>query len=91
MLLLSYNDSILKVNIFFERRDKHLIEFLKSMGRYDPYPDIDISIMQPVHLYSSIEGGYGLVYASSNYSHKIDVSEWYSDPAFLGRLNGNWI
>ena len=86
-LLNSYNDSIPEVNIVFERRDKHLIEFLKAMERYEPNPDIEISFMQPVHLYSNIEGGFGLVYALSEYKYTIDVSEWYNDPEFLERIN----
>ncbi len=86
-LLRTYNDSIPEVNLVFERRDKHLIEFLKALERYEPNPDIEISLMQPVHLYSNIEGGYGLVYGLSEYSYTIDVSEWYNDPDLLRRVN----
>jgi hypothetical protein len=86
-LLNTYNDSIPEVNLVFERRDKHLIEFLKTFERYEPNPDIEISLMQPVHLYSNIDGGYGLVYASSEFRTTIDVSEYYNDPDLLRRVN----
>ncbi len=84
-LLNNYNDSIPEIELTFQKQDKHLLEYLLALERYDPYPDFPI--MQPVQLYSNIEGGFGLVYALSEYKYTIDVSEWYNDPAFIERLN----
>ncbi len=84
-LLNCYNDSIPEIELTFQRQDRHLLEYLKVLEKYNPDPDFPI--MQPVQLYSNIEGGFGLVYAISEYKHTIDVSEWYNDPLFLEWLN----
>lgn len=84
-LLNTFNDSIPEIELTFQCLDKHLIEYLLTLQRYDPNPDYPI--MQAVQLYSNIEGGFGLAYASSEFKYTIDMSEWYNDEAFLESLN----
>ncbi len=76
-----YNDSIPEINIHLVKHDEHYFNFLESMTRYDPYNDLPI--IQPVQIYSNIEGGFGLLTSRSHFTRTIDMSEWYYDPALL--------
>ncbi|MEN8201359.1 MAG: DUF4249 family protein [Bacteroidota bacterium] len=76
-----YNDSIPEINIHLVKRDAHYFKFMESMLRYDPYNDLPM--IQPVQIYSNIEGGFGLITANSPLTQTINMSEWYYDPEFL--------
>ena len=80
-LMRFYNDSIPEINIHLVKRDEHYFNYLESIIRYDPYNELPI--IQPVQIYSNIEGGFGLLTAKTHHTHTIDMSEWYDDPKLL--------
>lgn len=86
-LLNTYNDSIPEIEFHFNKRDEHFFSYFISLMRYDPYPDLPV--MQPVHIYSNIDGGFGLLTGSAKFTYVIDASEWYEDPNFLELKLGN--
>ncbi len=85
----TYNDSIPEIEFNFIKRDEYFFNYFKSILRNNTSSgiDSDLPIMQPVHVYSNIDGGFGLLTASSRYSQTIDMSEWYDDPDFIDYLN----
>lgn len=80
-----YNDTIPEIHVHMIKKDVHFFNFIDSYIHYDPYPDQDF--LQPVQVYSNIEGGFGLLTAESRVVDTIDVSDWYNDPDFLDYLN----
>ena len=82
-----YNDSIPEIYVHLIKRDFHYYNFLESYIHYDPFPEQDF--IQPVQVYSNIEGGYGLLTAEAGVIDTIDLSEWYLDPDFLDHLGSS--
>jgi len=80
-----YNDTIPEIHVHMIKKDVHYFNFISSYIHYDPYPDQDF--IQPVQVYSNIEGGFGLLTAESRVVDTVDVSEWFDDPGFLLSLN----
>ena len=60
---------------------------MESIIRYDPYNELPI--IQPVQIYSNIEGGFGLLSAESPRVQTINMSEWFQNPEFLQSLYQN--
>lgn len=79
-----YNDTIPEIYVHMVKRDAHYYNFVKSYINYDPYPEQDF--IQPVPVYSNIEGGFGLLTVESRLVDTIDLSEWFSDPDFLAPM-----
>lgn len=80
-----YNDTIPEVSVRLYNRDQHYFRFVETLSKYNPDPDFPI--MQPIQIYSNIEGGFGLLTAESHLEYKIDMSPWFNDPEFLELLN----
>jgi len=85
-LLSTYNDSIPEIKFVFIKRDEAFYRFIESMISYDPNPELPV--IQPIRIYSNIEGGMGLLLSAAEKSWTIDMSEYYNDPGFLEVLNG---
>ena len=58
------------------------------MTRYNPNPDLPI--VQPVQIYSNIEGGMGLLFSAEEARWTVDMSSYYSDPGFLQYMEENF-
>lgn len=82
-----YNDTIPEIHVHMIKKDVHYFNFISSYIHYDPYPDQDF--IQPIQVYSNIEGGFGLLTAESRVVDTIDVSAWYNDPDFQALVNPN--
>ncbi len=77
----TWNDSIPDLTVHIAKNDMHLFNYIKSVIRYNPEPDIPI--MQPVSVYTNVENGFGLLTAESKITKVIDLADVYSDPGFL--------
>lgn len=77
----SWNDSIPELSFHIAKNDVHLFNYIESFIHYNPDPDIPI--MQPVRVYTNVENGFGLLTAESKITEVVDLTDVYSDPAFL--------
>lgn len=80
-----YNDTIPEIYVHVIKKDAPYFSFIGSYIHYDPYPDQDF--IQPVQVYSKIDGGFGLLTAESRVVDTIDMSQWYENPDFLDYIN----
>jgi len=82
-----YIDSIPVITVHLQKRDGFFFQFLNSYVKSLPDPDLEIDtdfpLTQPVHVFSNIEGGFGLISAKTDFAFSIDLSEMFNDPAFL--------
>jgi hypothetical protein len=79
-----YNDSIPEVQVCLEHRDEHYFNFIRSIIHYDP--NSDLPVIQPIQVYSNIEGGFGLLTTKNTIRRTIDMSRWFHDPDFPYRI-----
>lgn len=74
-----YNDTIPEIELHVVKRDRNYYNFIRSYILYDPFRAQDF--IQPVQVYSDIEGGFGLVTAANPFTQTIDMTPWFTFPA----------
>ena len=73
-----YNDTIPEIELHMVKRDRNYFNFIRSYIRYDPFRAQDF--IQPIQVYTNVEGGFGLVTASNPFTQTIDMTPWFTNP-----------
>lgn len=70
------------VDLYIRAVDKHLYEYARTKAEI--YKVEDNPLAEPVTPYSSVEGGYGLVYGETSLMYPVDITGLFTEKDYYG-------